>query len=66
MAASGGQELLQKAEDMPEFRDLFGEMQSKGQGFVTMDYQGEEHLVAYATVPASGYRADCGVSIRYC
>ena len=37
-----------------------------GKFCVTMAYQGEEHLVAYATVPASGYRADCGVSIRYC
>ena len=55
LAASGGEELLQKAEEMPEFRDLFGEMQSRGQGFVTMDYQGESHLVAYATVPASGW-----------
>ncbi|MGM9541039.1 methyl-accepting chemotaxis protein [Anaerovibrio sp.] len=55
LATNGSAELLTSVESISGLRDVFPEMAQNQQGFANIEMQGETQLVAYATVPSSGW-----------
>ena len=53
--ASSEGEAMHKADETPLLKGRFSEMQQKKNGYFAMEKDGEEQIVAYATVPSSGW-----------
>ena len=55
LATNGNAELLTGVENIPELREVFPSMSQNAQGFASIEAAGETQLLAYATVPSSGW-----------
>ena len=53
--ASSEGEAMHKADETPLLKGRFSEMQQKKNGYFAMEKDGEKEIVAYATVPSSGW-----------
>ena len=53
IAADDSTEVGKKAEEMPEFKDSYQSMLSKGKGYVELKKDGDTQVFAYATVPST-------------